>query len=481
MIGNDGVEYQMNRIMRVSVTGSYTTVNDKGVPTTSNETIVYEYCPLADSRLNARIDARVEDRPVVNTKNDNPGFAAKITIYNPSNELLTMINQNAKWVLDYKNKSAEQYNRSRCKVRLEAGYYDPQKYPGNEGKGYTNIFEGRLNTSSYYRKGVDNILELLCHDIDLSGTEVQNLIKDATGAGGSVVTTYAQNIVGALGKKKLIGVAGHSWDEFMTLMIDNYGVKKHTVVNDPVAMMSRIVKEANRTGTGRTVQFDMVYIKPPSNLAHPSQGMVVDRELAGYADNLDVKGIVVNAATFSAKMEELCGYFPGEMRWKLDDNRSYVDKPTYYFWIANPGRIGSKTKYNSTVNIKNLVTIYNFQNMLQVPSVDGAGCFSMKMLFHPDIVPLCGIELRWDPNYKLGNAISPYTEGVASTASIGQYYPSLQAGTKLFQVASIAKTNGYLFNKVYQAGNVVHNLSTHSNNWYTEVKTLAVFAQSLRE
>ena len=491
MIGSNGVNYQMNRIMRVTLSSAGERVFDadgkvvevvdkKGNIVEKFTGAIIEYCPLADSRLNARIDAKIEDRPVVNSKNDNPGFSAKITIYNPSPEVLKKVNVHAQWVLDYKGKTAESYNRSRCVVKVEAGYYDKDKYP-KDGRGYTNIFEGKLNTSSYYRKGVDNILELLCHDIDLSGTEIQSLIKEGEGKIDTVKNVWAQTIVKALdSKKKLIGMPGHSWDEFMTLMIDQYGIKGHySVINDSIGAMSRIIKDAGKGTTGRGTQFDMFYIKPPSNTVHPSDGMVIDRELAGWADNLDVKGVVINKAKFRDKITELCSYFPGDMRSAIDDS-SYVTRPSYYFWLGGSGKTG--TKSNDATRPQKIVKIYNFQNLLQVPSVDGAGCFTIKMLFNPQIVPRCGIELKWDPNYKLLNAISDPIGGVQSTTSIGNYYPSLQGGDKLFQVASLtAQTDGYLFNQVYIAGNVIHNLSTHTNNWYTETKTVALFVQVPRE
>ena len=115
MIVND-IKYNFDRILRVTVSAN------EG---SQEKQFVIEYCPMADERLNARIDVTEKEVPIVNIKHNGPGFSAKVRIYNPPVELVGMINQHAGWSLQ--NKNLKSYYAGRCWVTIDAGYWDSQK------------------------------------------------------------------------------------------------------------------------------------------------------------------------------------------------------------------------------------------------------------------------------------------------------------------------------------------------------------------
>lgn len=473
MIGTKGAVFNTNRIMRVTISAP------------NGGSSVFEYCPMDKDTLNAKMDVAVRMVPAVKTKQGKPGFTAKIKIYNPPYDVVSVINQHANWAVG--SKSLSSYYNGRCTVTVEAGYWRDEK----GGRDYTMIFGGGatgwLNTSSYYRKGVDNILELYCHNLRITDSQYLEMVSSVSvkrqGAGAQLIRYNDYKNSSRTNK------AGETWSAFIGNvirefaeykapkdMIGSLGLNPRTRL---ATLVPEVVSDGDRAGlTGKW--FEVRFIKQPSRTMEPGYAAVDDADLRGLANTTGpARHVTLNGGTFREKMNQLCKEFPGGLNWFED--LTFVDGVTrYYFWQPeyDSRQLNAEAKQGRSILVsKPDIIIYNFQNMLEVPSVDGAGCFTMKMLFNAAVEPGNGLMLKWDPEKVHGHTISGFTEGVMSTTQMGQYFPSLQAGNKQANIAALLGNNGYLFDVTFRVGYVTHNLSTHTNTWNTEVKTLSIMAK----
>lgn len=481
MIVND-INYNFGRILRVTVSAT-----EGG----KEKQLVIEYCPMADERLNARIDVTEREVPIVNSKHNGPGFSAQVKIYNPPVELITMINQHANWSLQ--NTNLDEYYAGRCWVTVDAGYWDSQKAANAKkiegtsetdeqnkkeaGRDYNNLFGGWLNTSAYYRKGVDNILEMFCHKIRILDSENQEMIQAAQ----VIKSGYSEVVFREKMDSPAVGSDSKGWDRMMREIITKYAEVK-APKNSLGALRAQSTRSASlapvdvtpedRTDINKFYYFNYIY--EPSNLSDIEGVKRPDPDLKRQAETMNTSGYVINGKTFYEKIQEMCDRFPG---LRYHEDLTYNDGYSrYYFWLpaGGSGRKANTTNRSLPSTDAPDVTIYNFQNLLQVPSIDGAGCFTIKMLFNPGIKPNNKLMLKWADELAHNRVISPLTKGVATTAKIGQYYPSLQGGVFSAQVAARLETNGYLFNVSYTVAYITHRLSTHTSSWSTEVKTKSV-------
>lgn len=466
MIGTDGIKYKLNRILRVTVTGDRT------------ETI--EYCPYDSELFDARIDATIKYIPMVQNKNGRPGFSAEVTIYNPPASLIGIISGRISWPIGLANGTATQktvtdYYNMRCRVSIDAGYWD------NGKRNYTNLFGGHLNTSSYYRKGTDNILKLMCHNVKLSPSDV-NRMTYASYVNGDLQKAIYNQVSSEWGsgleKKTWVNLADRVITEFET----QKAPKVSSVVDDSKKQMSVATTIVTASDRKKPRSFyEIRPIKPPKDLIHPGNGSEPDYPLEVELQRTVLDNFVPHGNDFESNMQELVDSFPGPLRWKADYD--FTDGYTrYYYWLAKGG---GDSETASRVEKAGTITIYNFQNFLEAPSVDGSGCFTIKMLFNPAVWPNKDLMLKWDDKLSFGNA-APLTKGVSSTASLGQFYPSLQAGLYQAQVYAVTyrqykDANGYLFNKPFRIAYVTHRLSSRGNSWSTEVKTVSMIASITKE
>lgn len=452
MKGTDGVEYNLNRILRVKIAGS------------SSEVI--EYCPYDKEYLCPNIDAIIKYLPSFTGKNGRPGFSAKVTIYNPPQTTLNIIGGKISWPIGLGNgnaneKTVRDYYKTKCRVTIEAGYWKDGK------REYNKMFSGYLNTSAYYRKGPNNILELYCHNIELTPSDINRMTSSKRIDQSSVVTnTYAVWGISS-DKQQLL------CEEWIDNVIKKFETKKAPVAGQSVSIIDNTVSvtEEDRKKNGRPF-YEIHYIEPPKDRIHPKNGEVSDVGLAALVQGTTLINFIPNGGTFEAKMQEICDAFPGTLRWVAD--YEFLDgKTRYYFWQPK----GTGTDQSSDPLKRGDLIIYNFQNLIEVPSIDGSGCFTVKMMFNPDAWPLKRLILMWDEKLSFGN-ISPLTKGVATSAQLGQFYPSLQAGLYNAQTYALTrKNNGSVFNQRYTIAYVTHHLSSRGNAWSTEVKTTSAIAE----
>lgn len=456
MKSQDGQEYCMDRIMRVTVKGP-------------SGTRVMEYCPNADKKLCVKMEATLKYLPMSQPKNNRPGFSAVVKIYNPPADLITIIDKHANWPIGYAGQgAAAKYYRGRCSVLVEAGYWN---YDAKDGRDYKRLFEGKLNTSAYYRKGVDDILELYYHNIELTDDEVGSMTTVAKVASSNYQSTLYEDSKASNPEGKIYGSADKSWHGLMWELISRHN-------NEIVDTDNIITKlQAIRDGTLGNPEFLIHYIMAPSDPLNPEDGAQRDMSLEKETANVNTKRLVLNGITFRDQIQEMCDFFPKGLRYSI---KAKGNTGHYYFW-----RVGVGKAANNNWQTTDKLVIYNYQNLLEAPSVDGTGCLTVKMMFNPNAIAGHGIELRWVDGLKIGSAISDYTQGAASTAQLKNYYPSLQAGrysvqVKALQYARDQQGKGDIFNIPFKIGYVTHTLSTHGAAWHTQVKTLPFLAQILK-
>lgn len=483
MINENGVAYNMGRMLRVRI-------QQKGVEK------VVEYCPMADERLNARIDVVAKFLPAVGHKNQRTGLNAKVTIYNPPQEWVTMV-QAPVWTLDYKNVNS--YYAAKARVYVDAGYWTdsgekaPQGSLGEEGgrAGYENIFGGYLNSSAYYRKGVDNILELYCFDISMNKMNQNefNAVNEKYAALKNN-TSIQEDVVRKRITDRMVGDGKISWTDFIFNAINHFATDKRPVQTylggiikrDEQKQMS--IANTLRTPEDKSIGKDIMlqYIKPPKNPRNPEEGAEFDGDLENLATNTGAgSNVVINAGNLDEAMEQIMAQFPGGLRWNVNYLKPAVSKngtfkTPYYLW--QPGNSGGNASKNTPLNIgnitKNTYIIYNFQNMLEAPSMDGSGCLNIKMLYNNQVKPNGKIALVWREDLKFKDSISRYTQGLKTTASQAYFHPSLQGGLMNDIVKAFKQDSGNIFNKAFTVGTLTHHLSTHTNNWFTELKTMSI-------
>lgn len=473
MIGTDGVVYNMNRMMRITVSAAGKT-----------ETI--EYCPQADTRLNARLEAVIKYLPTVGTSSTRTGWVAKATIYNPPFTLLTLVQKPVWSIDDYYSKNPNAYYNTVGTLQIEAGYWNEKS--GIKSKeerlrvgrgGYKSLITGYINTSSYYRKGTDNILEIWCFD---KSSKANDDFQKQTKSALAKAPGYQDKVVQDKKNSGTIIAASTNWYEAIKNVINKFATEKSPT---PKAWEQFGVVESEETQTSTSVtlrtaadkasaeDFETIYIYPPAD-GNPEQGYKEDVTFQGYAHNTAVgKPLSINAGNIYTAVEELEAAFPdgGVEIWFNYNHPEPDGKTKYYIWPTG-GDKGSNAGWDA-VDEGGVVEIYNFQNMLETPSIDGAGNFTMKMLFNPKIVKNGFVRLRWNERY-FENMISGYTQGVQSTASLSAFYPSLRGGKYNIQTRAYANSDGNVFNAKFRVGYVTHTLSTHKNTWQTEVKTTGV-------
>lgn len=483
----NGVEYRMNRILRVTVVAS-DGVDGDGKPRQAEHVI--EFCPWENENLNARMEVTAKEVPIVNSRHNGPGFSAKIKIYNPPLDLLTTINNHISWSIQSKNLDA--YYKERCRVYVDAGYWEDKaktKKPDDKkeetqnkgGSNYTRIFSGWLNTSAYYRKGVDNVLEMFCHSIQILDQENQEMIKAIKNISQE---SYSKVVYNEKKQSPLVGGKQKSWEDMLLEIIQKYAPLKapKTIWGQLKTDRARNlllapvpVTAEDRTDIKKFVSFPINYIYEPTDTRNPEGVKKTNQALANQARTMNTEKWVINGGTFEEKIQQMCDRFPGGLRWVED--KSYDDgKNRYYFWLpAGQPVTWNKKKTNVPIQASDPdIIFYNFQNFLEVPSIDGAGQLKIKMMFNPAVRPNNKIQLKWVDNLTHNGVISPLTKGINTTAQSGQYYPSLQGGQYSIYAAAILNTNGDIFNTVYTATYITHTLHTHSNTWSTEIKTSAL-------
>ena len=515
----NGREYRFNRILKIEFLKSGGKVD-----------YTVEFNPLKKRELCARIDVDILGLPQP-VKTNSPGFSASVIFYNPSPELLSNIAQQNKFVHDYvdeKPKSdadeldmsapqsdgdmpddqmiylsdlqtstsketvanidqtLKKFYKNRYQVRVLAGYYDPQ----TQTEHYSHLFTGYLNGSAFWHQGTDNILQVNCHDIDLSniepGTILTSLSKEARQAIESqqkALWTQKRQ-----GKKTFDDTVRNYIQWFAPQEVRDGKIYKREDGEEKLKNFDVwYVKSQNqvRTGLKNTGTFDKSWEYPQLKLL-----MTSTRSKQPRAP--DMSEFYSLKASLREMLSDACAAVflnkkSGEaikIGWDLiEDN---VSKSTYIFYP-----LGNDPK---TVPAKNAThRIWNYQNLLEAPSIDGSGCLTIKMMLRPEIKTQDSIALMLSNDLGAEEGLVP----VASFDSSIHYGTNRMLGTlsstanlrttptvQLSEAASVSslrkKTKdavygGYMFNYGFVIKRYEHRLSTHNSDWSTEVKTVPMY------
>ena len=491
-----------------------------------NGTLTVEYCPRKDPKLCPRLEAQIKDMPSPSTK-DRPGYSATLTIYNPGHELLRTVANSCAWITDYTNSAngesrasevsggaVQKYYQHKLFVEVYAGYFKEdiknnmgtEKNPqyGDGDYGDAPIMAGVVNNSYFFRKGHDNVLVLYAHDIDFT-----SLPKTVTNIGAlaakdaSTAVQFEENATTVRGKP--------TFDLTIKNLIAMYEDKKRVESGDNSSGMWTDVLATERTPNAGW--FRVLYVQSPQAYydfikGNPSLkgggNEIEDPNLAArlkdptVANRMYTEGWYTTASDLHGMLNDLCSYGGFRLGWKED--RIYATKLTYIVY-----ELGNATKKWTLPN-KGSVQIWNYQNLVEMPTIDGSGSMNIKMWFNRKCAPWAYIGLRFaqqtgtdekgNPIPVDGLFVDPSKTGMLFNGDklIGGIGGKAQnpavATTQLSGSAAISgvlagssaiKNSGYMFNHDWLIVTVVHDLSTHGNQWTTQVRTAPLFSGTFVE
>ena len=134
------------------------------------------------------------------------------------------------------------------------------------------------------------------------------------------------------------------------------------------------------------------------------------------------------------------------------------------------------------------IKIWNYQNLLETPSVSGSGVMTVKMIFNPECE--CGrtIALMLDRSIlskdQMTRNLSKMESGdfgsmgtSADLASFGTVQlGATNALAAINKQVQQGKSRGYMFNVGFPIISVKHELSTYKDTWNTTIQTVPIAA-----
>ena len=446
--------------------------------------LVVEHAPEYKPDLYVAMDAVVTDMPSP-LEHDKPGFMGNVTIFNPSKQVLTTIASGATWFSDFVSNSEEKkltqkivvpeakprviqetiqsasmrnYYASRLRAVVYAGYM------GQGKPNYTRILGGYVNGSSFVHHGTDDILKIGIYDIDMtevsestiSAEDEQILVAGRTGRGNVLETKWRNQE-----KAKF----ANTWAETLQKYIKNYETEwmddEHSINIVYVKSRRAWLNSKSKTKVDKGVLNEE--LKQKLQAQKMPNGGIYSYSLAGMLNGLCAQAVE-----------------------KVDWFKAGTDVSINTYVIYPLG--GTKSIVRGPAAD---IQIWNYQNLLESPSIDGAGKMTVKMVFNPQCTCLRTISLMLDAS--LGE--TDVTRNVASfEGSIkvsGGFVGSMNSTGNDAAIANnqitgntnvqsqrkmsdTAQKNGYLFNTGFPIIRVEHNLSTYGPNWTTTVKTVPI-------
>lgn len=479
---------------------------------------VVEYNPRKAPYLCPRLEAEITDTPASTLKN-RPGYEAQLKIYNPSETILSVIASGMSYI--NKSNTVQTYYNKKLRVSVYAGYFTSPAapLPGEKempkNKKQTNItvtnavnaqdnatyssdplFSGFVNNSFFIHKGVDNILTLACHDIDMTANQFNQLSMQAKG--DSFVPIYRDRSEDLRLKpnKRTFDLA-FRW--LVTKLAEYcYPTKYHVDFGSTNPDLMVPVPSSDR-GLTHTAWFEVIYVKSLSVYKETvGAGMGLDavsRDLdlervatdPSTVNKINVDGFSTLASRELDALNDLCTVDGRRLGFYKDEN--HFGKTIYVVY-----RRGNKSNTVS-LNTRGLIKIINFQNLLETPTVSAAGSLNIKMWFNRDCSVWKHIALILDSDYtgnveetgvlninnlnfsNANNQLIVPLGGTSSNAAVATTQLSTSmAVSALAHYQRVAAENGYMFNVGFLITKVVHKLSTHGKDWTTTVQTVPMMA-----
>lgn len=468
------------------------------------------HAPDLDPKLYIAMDITVTDRPSAHAK-DNPGFQGTVTIYNPTETLINKINQSATWVSDYvkdnmnekqRVNAIEKFYNSRQTVTISAGYLT------DDGTMDLHvILKGFIMGSSLARKGVEDVLTFGVFDIDMFK---DSRVVDKELEQNRTTKSYEnQRISDAQNKNKF----EKTWYDTFVKYIKQWEMtrlptpksvpdqnrqntynflstaaqqsqfqgrkdfSKITEEERPFIPVSDIDRKRNDWFEVKFVKSSAMWKEEVRLGGRDRENRAIDVPLE---EELKTQLMPVNGAIYGINLADmldgLCARANVRVGWerivKANDKRN-----TYLIY-----RLGAEPLW---VDGKNAgIQIWNYQNLLESPSVSGSGIMTVKMVFNPKCE--CGITLALmlDPTLKSKDeagvlrdlTMSGEWGSMGTSASISTF-GTVQLGASnavaaINKQVQTGKSRGYMFNIGFPIMSVKHELSTHKGTWTTTVQTV---------
>lgn len=528
-----GVEYNFGRCVRM-------TFFYKG-----SSVLCIEHAPELDRSLTAAIDINVKDMPSAHDK-DQPGFMANVTIYNPNKDILNAISSGAVWINDYGKinessntidekdilNSTQRYFNDRLRVVIEAGYTKDEG-TGVKSANYNNLISGYVQGSALYRKGTEWVLTFGVFDIDpmaMSRTITKQYLDEnykvyfnndnrlVSDTWHNTLVKYIQKFEkdrlatdAEMSKKYANSKAKPNNTDALDTEIN--GVTLNQIAGNKDRRLTDVLKTGSNLPEGKTIVtknqyptipvteedrkktnwFRVIYVTSYDDYLNTKRGnetpdVAKDVELEAQLMSYKMQyGTAISGDNLPQLLNGLCAKIP-ELNWKKDDKN--VSNIVYVIWKGKPVK-------DFVIGDKATIKIWNYQNLLDSPSISGAGQMTIKMIYNPDCVCLATIALMLKKEYEttikdedgktkvvdaLPTAIvktnfeANLMESMAAQTSGLSTYGNIQV-TGANAVAALnkevvdAKKRGYLFNTGFPIISVEHILSTYKSDWTTIVKT----------
>ena len=438
--------------------------------------LTVEHKPEVDPDYYVAMDVEVTDMPSP-LEHDKPGFQGSVTIYNPARKVLTAVASGATWLSDYVNGETQKVIAKNTKTvagaKRDIGmkeYYASRLraiiYAGYVVKGvpnYTRILGGYVNGSSFFHKGQDDVLKLGIYDIDMTeistnalGQEDEKLVVDKGKFPGNVLETKWMDTA----KTKFAG----TWEETLKKYIRNF----ETEWKDEDQTMSIVYVKSLSAWLNATSKTKL----PDTVLDHSLESKLKQQKMPNGG---------IGAHNLAGMLNGLCANAKVRVDW-LKANPEDVSVNTYVIYPLGETRTVVRGTHAN-------VQIWNYQNLLETPSIDGAGKMTIKMVFNPQCTCRKTIALmlssslgETDVTRNIASFESSVVTGggmIGSMSSTGndaaiannQITGNTNVASQRKQ-ARDANQTGYLFNTGFPIIKVEHKLSTYGQAWDTTVKTV---------
>lgn len=510
----NGQEYNFDRIVRLVVYKGAEPVPTQGNQSFSaknnSNAVVLEFAPLDNELFCPKIEAEVKDIYNTNLKNNTSGYTGKITVYNPPVELRNLLANNISYTLDYardpsefkrqvRKESANEYLREfyqqRLRARLDVGYWNPEGHKEENGgvisdsrKPYRTLLEGYINSSVYYHKGRDDIMEFTVQDMQFTQQEVTAIREayDITCPTGiePADTRYmpTQEELEARSGRRI-----RTWDAMLRKLVGNFSFYRPNPDygrTDIIGMVRGqnemiIVSDEDKKNYGSWVNVIYLYNRiNRENINLPLKFKLEDPY------TVDIWNFNATGNTLHEMINELATYDDLHLSWEIDEKYT-PGAITVFVW---PQGEGSAFVPGEQADIK----IVNYQNILATPAVDTSGSLTIRMFLNLDAKPQARIALVLDDlvgsetgtgnaltirprKRKDGNGYERESISFAGTPSPYVGNTSLAYAQSTYSMAVVrggADKMGYLFNTGYPILEATHKISTHGKMWETTIKTI---------
>lgn len=505
-----GNSYNFGRCLRVAFSRNSINADGDIIPG-STPFFVITHAPDVNRDAYVAMDVVVTDRPNARAQN-NPGFQGTVTVFNPTQDLLNVINQGATWVTDYVNENTEKADRanairnfyaSRLTCTISAGYVNDSGAPE-----WNVILKGFVNGSSLARKGVEEVLTFGVFDIDMmrDSQVVEKTIKDISSTSYQLQCiadsehknrfekTWYETLVKYIKEWEMDRIPNpqSSYDQNRQISYE-LSTKAQQTMFPGRKDFSRITEEerpfelVSDFDRKRSDWFEIKFVKSLKDwketvrmagrdLENPTIDVLLEEELK---TQIMPQNGAIYGRNLAEMLDGLCARATHRVGWYCD--KTNRKRNTYVIYGLGNEPLWVRGRDAG-------IQIWNYQNLLESPSVSGSGIMTVKMMFNPKCECNVTLALMLDRALLSGDGVtrnlSNFESGdfgsMATSASL-PVFGTVQLGSSnavaaVNKAVQTAKSRGYMFNIGFPIISVEHKLSTYGKDWTTTVKTVPVTA-----